>query len=516
MATVLPPPSKRQKKEVAERARVQQDVTPASTESGSIRARFVNKDGEQMTDLVEVLVADATEKNISLMLNTLLGRDREEFIPYRFRIQVPGSDAVIAGFPSDFLELLRKNGIADPFESMLTVTAEEQAIFKVQAVSRMSHRIPGHGQPILCTQFSPASDSLATGSGDNTARIWDIATGTPKWTLKGHTGWVLGVSWSPDGDWLATCSMDRTVRIWDPTTGKPAGREFKGHSQPVLMLAWQPYHLWQSGEGARLASCSKDATVRIWVRATGRTEHVLSGHAGSVTCVRWGGTNQIYTASHDKTVRVWDAEKGTLVHNLKLHAHWINSLALSTDFALRTGFFDHTNSVPPSFEAKRQKARERFEKAAMVKGKVVERLVSASDDFTMYLWDPINAGTKPVARLQGHQRQVNSVRFSPDATLIASAGWDNHVKLWGAQDGKFLGTLRGHVAPVYTCEFSADSRLLVTGSKDTTLKVWNVNNFKLARDLPGHEDEVYAVDWSPDGRTVASGGKDKALRTWRN
>ena len=57
MATIIPPPSKRQKKEVADRARVQQDVTPASRETGSIRARFVNKDGEQMTDVVEVSVA---------------------------------------------------------------------------------------------------------------------------------------------------------------------------------------------------------------------------------------------------------------------------------------------------------------------------------------------------------------------------------------------------------------------------------------------------------------------------
>ena len=463
MATIIPPPSKRQKKKVADRARVQQEVTPASRETGSIRARFVNKDGEQMTDVVEVSVADATERNIALMLNTLLGRERDEFVPYRFRVQVPNPNAgadgedqfIVAGFGPDFLETLRARGISDPSESTLTVVAEEQAVFRVQAVSRMANRMPGHGQPILCAQFSPDSASgggLATGSGDNTARLWDVATGTPKFTLKGHGGWVLGVAWSPDAEWLATCSMDKTVRIWDPATGKAAGKELRGHAQPVLMLAWQPYHLWKAGEGARLASCSKDGTVRVWVRATGRTEHVLSGHAGSVTCVRWGGTDQIYTASHDKTVRVWDAARGTLVHNLRLHAHWINSLALSTDAVLRTGFFDHAGAPPASDpDARRRRARERFEKAATVRGRLVERLVSASDDFTMYLWDPINEGAKPVARLQGHQRQVNSVVFSPDASLIASAGWDNHAKIWNAQDGKFLGTLR---VRIYICEMS--------------------------------------------------------------
>jgi ribosome assembly protein 4 len=309
----------------------------------------------------------------------------------------------------------------------------------VQAVSRLAHRIPGHGQPILCASFSPSSPArLATGSGDNTARIWDPDTGTPYRTLAGHTGWVLAVAWAPDGSRLATCSMDKTVRVWDPATGKlAAGGEFRGHGKWVLGLAWEPYHLWRDGT-PRLASASKDGSVRIWVANTGKTEHVLGGHKGSVSCVKWGaggdkGAGLIYTASHDKTVKVWDAVKGTLVHTLSAHAHWVNHLALSTDHVLRTGYFEYGKDVPETEEGKRALAKERFEKAARIQGKVVERLASASDDFSMYLWDPLNEGTKPVARMLGHQKQVNHVTFSPDGSLIASASWDNHTKLWNAR-----------------------------------------------------------------------------------
>ncbi|EGZ76826.1 WD40 repeat-like protein [Neurospora tetrasperma FGSC 2509] len=517
MATVLPPPSKRQKREEIERTTTQLDVAPIlAPELGSFKANFVDSDGNQMTDVIEINFADATEKNISVLLNTLLERDREEFTPYRFRIHIPGKDIIVDQYPSDLLGLLKQHGVENPFETTITLSAEPQAVFRVQAVSRLAHRIPGHGQPILAAQFSPISSGrLATGSGDNTARIWDTNTGTPKHTLKGHTGWVLGVSWRPDGEQLATCSMDGTVRIWDPEAGKPVGQPFKGHAKWVLMTAWQPYHLWRDGT-PRIASASKDGTCRIWVVNTGRTEHVLSGHKSSVACVRWGGTDLIYTGSHDKVVRVFDAVKGTLVHSLTSHAHWINHIGLSSDHALRTAYFDHTKDVPSTEEGKREKAKERFERAAKINGKVAERIVSASDDFTMYLWDPTNNGTKPVARLLGHQNKVNQVQFSPDGTLIASVGWDNSVKLWNARDGKFLKSLRGHVAPVYQCSWSADSRLLITASKDTTLKAWNVRTGTLAMDLPGHEDEVYAVDWSPDGKMVGSGGKDKAVRTWRN
>ncbi|KAK3694434.1 quinon protein alcohol dehydrogenase-like superfamily [Podospora appendiculata] len=516
MATVAPPPSKRQKREELERATIQQDVTvPTGAELGSFKANFIDSDGKQLADVIEINFADASEKNVSVLLNTLLDRDREDFTPYRFRIHIPGKDIIVDQYPTDLLALLQKHGVENPFETTITLSAEPQSVFKVQAVSRLAHRIPGHGQPILTAQFSPASsDRLATGSGDNTARIWDTNTGTPKFTLKGHTGWVLGVAWSPTAHLLATCSMDKTVRLWVPEEGKPFGSDLKGHMKEVLAMAWEPYHSWRDGT-ARLASASKDGTCRIWTVNSGKTEHVLSGHKGSISCVRWGGTGLIYTGSHDKSVRVWDAVKGTLVHQMTIHGHWVNHIALSTDHALRTGYFDE-KGVPATDEAKKAKAIERFERAAKIQGKVAERFVSASDDFTMFLWDPTNNGTKPVARLLGHQKMVNHVAWSPDGTTIASAAWDNSTKLWNARDGKFMCSLRGHVGPVYQCAWAADSRLLVTASKDCTLKVWNPRSSKLVMDLPGHEDQVYAVDWAPDGKMVASGGADKAVRTWRN
>ncbi|ORY66084.1 WD repeat-containing protein [Pseudomassariella vexata] len=516
MATVIPPPNKRQKREQLERTQVHQDVHATALEAGSFRVRFIDNEQNQLAEVVEIPLGDASEKNVSLLLNTLLGRDREDFTPYRFRIHVPSSDTIIDTYPTpaEFMSILRKHGVNNPFETTLTLSAEPQAVFKVQAVTRMSHKIPGHGEAILAAQFSPRSSSrLATGSGDNTARIWDTDTGTPKYTLAGHTGWVLAVAYSGDGNRLATGSMDKTVRMWDADTGKAVGRPFTGHSKWVTSIAWQPFHLWED-ETPRLASASKDGTVRIWIVNTGRIEHVLSGHKGNVSCVKWGGTGLIYTGSHDKTVKVWNAVDGTLARTLSAHAHWINHLALSTDFVLRTAYHDHTRNVPHTIEAQRAKAKERFEKAATRQGKVVERLVTASDDFTMHLWDPEQ--TKPLARMLGHQKQVNHVTFSPDGTLIASASWDNSTKLWSSRDGKFINTLRGHVGPVYISAFSADSRLLVTASKDTTLKVWSMATCKLAKDLPGHDDEVYAVDWSPDGKKVGSGGKDKAVRLWMN
>jgi len=250
---------------------------------------------------------------------------------------------------------------------------------------------------------------------------------------------------------------------------------------------------------------------------------VLGSHTASVNVVRWGGTGKgvLYTAGSDRCIRVWDADGGKLLKTLNDHAHWVTTLALSTDFVLRTGPFDHTGKKPSSDDEAKSWALERYK--TVTAGGHPEVLISGSDDHTLFLWNLFpsvreaedkGGKQKPVARLLGHQSQVAHVAFSPDGRWAASAGWDRSIRIWEGRTGKYVATLRGHIAAVYRLTWSADSRLLVSASKDSTLKIWSLKTNKLHTDLPGHTDEVYCVDFVAD--KIVSGGRDGAVKIWKH
>lgn len=515
MSTQLPPPSKKQKKE-AQNAREVVGLVPEDVPHVSIK--FKAEDiGEFVGGTLRV-PGGITEKQLEELLNQLNGNG-EDPVPYTFSCTVKNTkNAVTTTHTVDIVDNIYSSLLKpghNSTEDIITLDFQPRAVFKVKPITRSSSAIAGHGATILCSAFAPHTSSrVVTGGGDNTARIWDCDTQTPKVTLNGHRNWVLCVSWSADGEVIATGSMDNTIRLWDAESGKPLGDALRGHSKWITSLTWEPIHLVEPGSKPRLASASKDGTIRIWDSSRRVCLMTLGGHTNSVSCVKWGGEGILYSGSHDKTVRAWDMKQnGKCINILKSHAHWVNHLSLSTDYALRVGAFDYTGVKPANAKEARDKALQNYEKVARKNGKHEELMVTASDDFTMFLWNPLK-GTKPISRMTGHQKLVNHVAFSPDGKYIVSASFDNSIKLWDGKEGTFLSTFRGHVASVYQVAWSSDCRLLVSCSKDTTLKVWDVKTRKLSVDLPGHQDEVYTVDWSVDGKRVCSGGKDKMMRLW--
>jgi WD40 repeat protein len=105
--------------------------------------------------------------------------------------------------------------------------------------------------------FSPDGSRIVTASFDNTARLWDAATGAALATLSGHTDRVYSAAFSPDGSRVVTASADHTARVWDATTGA-ALATLAGHAGQVVDAAF-------SADGSRVVTASLDRSARVWL-----------------------------------------------------------------------------------------------------------------------------------------------------------------------------------------------------------------------------------------------------------
>ncbi|KAF8750366.1 WD40 repeat-like protein [Rhizoctonia solani] len=231
------------------------------------------------------------------------------------------------------------------------------------------------------------------------------------------------------------------------------------------------------------------------------------------------GTNQ--GSSGDKSIYMFNARDGTAtVEPLVAHTDWIRSIAFSPNG--RASAFVLSISFSPD-------------------GK---RIVSASEDKTIRMWD-VGDGTLTAIDLVGtHEGMVNcatfspdggtlflaakmgrswhkfsicSVTFSPDGQLIASGSDDRTICVFDSRSGDLvLGPLKGHEAPVRSVVFSPDGSHIVSGSDDGSVRAWAVKDGAPACEpLRGHQDRVGSVACSPDGRYIVSGSYDLTIRVWK-
>ena len=266
-------------------------------------------------------------------------------------------------------------------------------VWDMTKTSPTSTRISGHGRNVKAVAFSPDGNRLASGGQDGgitTAayiNIWDMTKATPtSIRLEGHTGVVWSVAFNEAGTRLASGSSDDSIRIWDVTKTTPTSIKLSGHTNYVYSVAFNK-------AGTRLASGSSDNFIRIWdVTKTTPTSIRLTGHTSVVRSVAFNeaGT-RLASGSSDNSIRIWDVTKTTPT-SIKLDEH--------TDIVHSVAF-----------------------------NKAGTRLASGSSDKSIRIWD-MTKTTPTSIKLDGHTDIVYSVAFNEDGTKLASGSSDNSIRIW--------------------------------------------------------------------------------------
>jgi WD40 repeat protein len=121
----------------------------------------------------------------------------------------------------------------------------------------------------------------------------------------------------------------------------------------------------------------------------------------------------------------------------------------------------------------------------------------------------------PYRVLEGHQKGVRSVAFSPDGSLLASASDDKIVKIWRVSDGQEIHSIAGHKKGVKTIAFSPDGTMLASGSDDKLIKLWRTYDWAEIRTLEGRKKGINSISFSPDGEILVTGTDDNNIGWWR-
>jgi pleiotropic regulator 1 len=308
--------------------------------------------------------------------------------------------------------------------------------------------ISGHLGWVRALAVEPGNQWFASGAGDRTIKIWDLATGSLRLTLTGHISTVRGLAVSPRHPYLFSCAEDKKVKCWDLETNKVI-REYHGHLSGVYTLSLHPTL-------DVLVTGGRDGVARVWDMRTKSNVHVLSGHKQTVSDLKCQEADpQVITSSLDSTVRLWDLAAGKTMGVLTHHKKGVRALALHPrEFTFASG---SAGSI------KQWKCPE---------GAFMQNF-------------------------NGQNAIINTLSVNEENVLF-SGGDNGSIGFWDWKTGHMFQSLDTTAQPgsldaeagIFASTFDHTGLRLICGEADKTIKIWKQDE--------DATPESHPLDWRPD------------------
>ena len=364
-----------------------------------------------------------------------------------------------------------------------TTATLQQSIYGTQEINRLE----GHSQRVSAVNVSEDGQLFATASDDGTVKVWQrngtlLETLTEAEAQKNtvpvsfinsniQTSNLIQAEQNSSisnalGTYLISASDDRIVEF-EPQAD--SSTIFYSHPEPVNNISL-------SADGNILATTTIDGKINIW-NQSGILLQTLSGHTGEVADLKFipssksKDSDRLISTGVDKTIRVWQ------IFDRSQDRQEIYSVAISPN-----------NS----------------------------EYAVANADNEIQIWRNSDNKQELIRTFSGHNKTISQIKYSPDGKILATAGWDNTVKLWNLKTGKLINTLT-HKDAVNAIAFSPDNQTLISGTEANNVYIWNIATAKqpkLDKTLNEHTDSIKTVIVSPNGKLIASGGYDNTIKIW--
>lgn len=354
--------------------------------------------------------------------------------------------------------------------------------------------------------FSPNRQMIATNKKDDTVKLWQ-SDGTFLRTIEGDSS-VL--SFSPDSQAIITASRNDTIKLWTYESQEVTWKKKIGSIASIKI----------SPDNQRIITIGSDHKVQLWKRDGTWIKTLKEYGANQIPVASFSPDSQILaTFGDDNKVKLWKTD-GTLIKTLPGHAQSIEKVVFSNDSRLiatigNDNFVNLWKHDGTLIEILRGQPERVSNIIFSPNSKMLASIYSGLKDRQIQLWR--SDGTKLTKPIDDYFS--TEVYFSPDSSFIASASFDDKIKLWSL-NGTLLSTLTGHRDRVNDLSFSRDGQIIVSASNDSTVRLWKRNPItgtfekNLCKILREHNARVNRVSISPDSQIIASASDDKTVILW--